>query len=426
MARALTALLLAFTACTGAPPADDGVLRGPVQVMAFGDPEEVRALRDLEAAFEEREPGVDVQLVVASDRDDLLARLATSFAGGEPPDLFLMNYRYAGQFGTRGILEPLGPYVERSEVLDLDDFYPQATEAFVFGGEQLCLPQNISSLVVYYNEDLFRAAGVPLPEAGWTWDEMVASAAALTRDGDGDGEIDVYGLATESSLIRIAPFVWSNGGELVDDTERPTRFTLDTPAATEALRDFFDLRLVHQVIPTEEEAESEDDPARFLNGRAAMVMSSRRDTPVFRTIEDFAWDVAPLPVHEEQVTILHADAYCMSRSSEVKDEAWSFVEFALGPEGAPIAAATGRTVPSLIEVAESPIFLEPEEPPANARAFLDTIPSIRRVPSISTWPEIEEAAEPFLEEGLYEGVPVEDVIRSIDEATRPIFARGRT
>ena len=74
----------------------------------------------------------------------------------------------------------------------------------------ICLPQNVSSLVVYYNRDLFEAAGVPLPTAGWTWDDMTAAAAAL-RDGD------QYGLGVEASIIRLAPFVWSNGGDIVDD-----------------------------------------------------------------------------------------------------------------------------------------------------------------------------------------------------------------
>lgn len=429
MARTVTAAALALAivaGCTGGGGQGDGGLSGTVRLMAFGDPEEVQGFRDLEAAFEERHPAVDVELVVASDREDLLARLATAFAGGDPPDLFLMNYRYVGQFAARDVLVPLGPRVDASDVFDRDDLYGPAMEAFVWEGEQLCLPQNISSLVVYYNRELFEAAGVPLPEPGWTWDEMVERAAALTQDTDGDGDPDVYGLGVEPSVIRIAPFVWSNGGDLVDDPARPTRFTLDTPEAREALQAFFDLRLVHQVIPTEEEIESEDEESRFLNGRTAMVMSSRRATPVFRTITDFAWDVVPLPIWDEQVTILHSDAYCMTKASENQDAAWAFVAFALGPEGAPITAATGRTVPSLIEVAESPVFLEADEPPANARAFLDTIPSIRRVPTISTWPEIEEAAEPLLEEGLYEGLPVDQVLASIDEATRPAFARAAT
>jgi multiple sugar transport system substrate-binding protein len=425
-AAALALAVSLLAACTGGAGGDGppGEPSGRLRLLTFGDPEEVQGFRDLEAAFEERHPQVDVELVVASDREDLLARLSTSFAGGRPPDLFLINYRYLGQFAARDVLAPLGPRVDASEVFDRDDFYEEAMEAFRWEGEQVCLPQNISSLVVYFNRDLFEAAGVPLPEAGWTWDEMVERAAALTRDTDGDGLPEVYGLGARPEIIQVAPFVWSAGGELVDDPERPTRFTLDTPQAREALQAFFDLRLVHQVIPTEEDAESEDDESRFLNGRLAMVMSSRRSTPVFRTIEDFAWDVAPLPVRDEQATILHSDAYCMTRASENQETAWAFVEFALGPEGAPITAATGRTVPSLTEVAESPVFLEPELPPANARAFLDTIPDMRRVPNISTWPEIEVAVEPLLEEGLFEGLPVSQVLASIDRATRQIFARA--
>jgi multiple sugar transport system substrate-binding protein len=56
--------------------------------------------------------------------------------------------------------------------------------------------------------------------------------------------------------------------------------------------------------------------------------------------------------------------------------------------------------------------------------FLDGVPTIRRVPSISTWPEIEDAAEPILENGLYLGRSARDVARQLDEATRPLFARA--
>ena len=79
------------------------------------------------------------------------------------------------------MLEPLGPRLEASSVLQLENLFPQAVDAFRFGGELICLPQNISSLVVYYNRDLFAAAGVPEPAAGWSWDEMVLAATAADR-----------------------------------------------------------------------------------------------------------------------------------------------------------------------------------------------------------------------------------------------------
>ena len=102
------------------------------------------------------------------------------------------------------------------------------------------------------------------------------------------------------------------------------------------MTDFFDLHGVHDVVPGDEEVEAEDDETRFLNGRLAMVLSSRRATPTFRTITKFDWDIAALPQHQEQAGILHSDAYCMTKASQNKDAAWSFMEFALGPEGAPV------------------------------------------------------------------------------------------
>jgi multiple sugar transport system substrate-binding protein len=300
----------------------------------------------------------------------------------------------------------------------------------------MCLPQNISSLVVYYNVDLFEQYGGRKPHAGWTWNEMLGAAQALTVDSNGRpiraGDPDaggrtaaIYGLGVEPSLIRIAPFVWSNGGELVDDTERPTRLALDTPEALTAVSEFLDLGIAYGVIPSDVEVEAEDDEARFANGRLAMLLSSRRSTPTFRTITDFEWDVAPLPVHREPAGILHSDAYCMTKASERKDDAWRFIEFANSPEGQRIIARTGRTVPSLIEVSRSDAFLDPSAPPRSSHVFLDGVEHIRRVPTISTWPEIEDAAAGVLENGLYLGQPAEQVVRELDRVTRPLFARAQ-
>ncbi len=421
---AIALLVCALAACGGGGGSDGDDVSGEVSFLVFGEPEELKAYRGVIDGFKNRQPAVTVKLIEASDREDLLARLSTSFAGGTPPDLFLLNYRFYGQFAARDVLEPVESRLESSDAFEQDDFYPQALDAFRFDGKLVCLPQNISSLVVYYNRDLFKQAKVPEPKAGWTWDDMVQKAIRLTRDTNGDGDIDQHGLGVEPSIIRIAPFVWSNGGEVVDDEEEPTRLALDSPEATEAMQKFFDLRREHLVIPSEQEVEAEDDETRFQNGREAMVLSSRRSTPAFRTIEGFDWDVAPLPKHVEQAGILHSDAYCLTKASENKEAAWAFLEFALGPEGQRITARSGRTVPSLKSVAQSSDFLDPSLKPAHSEVFLEGIPAIRRVPTISTWPEIEDAAESIIEQGLYRGVRADEVARQLIDRTTPMFARA--
>jgi multiple sugar transport system substrate-binding protein len=433
-AISIVVLVVLAAACTGtgddegdAPSTRSvapGEFGGTLSFMAFGDPEELVAYRELIDAFQVAEPGVTVGFIETSDRDDLIARLSTAFAGGAPPDLFLMNYRFYGQFAVKGVLESLQPYLDSSDVFRADEFYAQAMEAFQVDGEQICMPQNISSLVVYYNKDLFDEAKLSYPDGGWTWADFLRMAKALTVDVDGDGVTDRYGVGMDPEVIRLAPFIWSSGAELVDDETDPTRFAVDTPTAIQAMQDFFDLHSVHGVAPGDEQLESEDTETRFLNGTLGMVFSSRRDTPSFRTITDFGWDVAALPRRGQPAGILHSDAYCLTTASENKDTAWRFVEFALGPEGAPIVAASGRTVPSLIEVANSDAFLDPTQDPANSRVFLDTIPVIRRVPNISTWPEIEDAANAILEMGFFEGAPAEEIAQQLIDATTPIFARA--
>ena len=437
--RKLAALLLCglltgtTAACTRDGGGDDAT--GPVRLLVFGAPEELAAYRTLVGAYAQAHPRRDVQLVEASDRKDLVARLATSVAGGAPPDLFLMNYRFYGQFAVKDAIEPLDERITASQLIDPADYYPVAMDAFKWQGRQLCLPQNVSSLAVYYNRSLFEKYGVALPKAGWTWNDLLTTATAMTRDARGgvirgtesEGAAQrpaVHGLGIEPSIIRLAPFVWSNGGDIVDDPVRPTRLDVSGPAAREALKNLVDLRLAYGVVPTDEEVESEDDESRFANGRLAMLLSSRRSTTTFRSITGFEWDVAPLPVYRQPVGILHSDTYCMTRGGKNKQAAWNFLEYAVSAEGQKIIAATGRTVPSHIEVSTSAAFLGPAQPPRSAKVFLDAIPTVRALPTISTWPEIEDVTGGILENALYRGDRLDDVIRDLDEQTRPLFARA--
>jgi multiple sugar transport system substrate-binding protein len=154
------------------------------------------------------------------------------------------------------------------------------------------------------------------------------------------------------------------------------------------------------------------------------LLESRRAVPAIREAAKFDWDVVSLPVFREPASILHSDAYCMTKDAENKDAAWRFVEYALGPEGAPVIARTGRTVPSLRSVAESDDFLDPGKKPKNSRIWLDAVSTIQHVPTVSTWPEIEDVTNGLLENGMYLAKPVDEVVAEIDSKTRPLFERA--
>lgn len=383
-----------------------------VSFMVFGDPAELAAYRALVAAFRMDRPAVDVRLVHIPDQSAYRERLGNDFAAGTPADIMLINYRRFAPFADAGVLQPLGAYLERSTRIDEADFYSQAIEPFVYGGELWCVPQNLSSLVVFYNTALFDAAGLDYPSPHWTWDEFLQTAIALTKDTDGDGANEQFGLGTEASLFRVAPFIWQNDGALVDFEGHPTRLAVDRPRALEAVRFFVELQTVHHVVPNAAEEASEDSETRFQNGRTAMFLNSRRGVPAYREITGFDWDVAALPRNRNAAGILHSDAFCMASRARHKDAAWAFIEFASSVNGQTILARSGRTVPSLKAVAESPAFLDPGAAPASSRVFLDGIPVIRRVPVHSGWVDVETTGSEELERAFYGQASVEEAMRA--------------
>ncbi|MCW5847511.1 MAG: sugar ABC transporter substrate-binding protein [Anaerolineae bacterium] len=395
-----------------------------VSFTVSGDAAEYAAYETLVAAFEAAHPEIDVTLTHIPSAGDYSAKLVTDFAAGTPPDVSLLNYRRVPAFAAAGQMEPLGPYLDKSELIAREDFYPITIDAFTWQGDILCIPQNVSSLVVYYNRDLFAAAGVAEPADDWTWDDFVTTAVTLTRDSDGDGTIDQYGAGIEPSLYRLAPFVWQNGGRLVDDPANPTQLGLTRLPSLQALEWFVALQTVHHVVPDRTAEAAIDSEMRFIQGTTAMFFDSRRGTPTFREAADFDWDIAPLPRGQEAAGILHSDAYCLSAAAKDKDTAWSLIEFANSPEGQTIIAGTGRTVPSLRAVAESDAFLDPAARPSRSQVFLDSVDHLQIVPLISTWEDIESTASEEIERAFYGDITAEEAAILARDRTEEYFALG--
>jgi multiple sugar transport system substrate-binding protein len=378
MRRLALIVLLAFAGC-GSDSASGG---GSITFQVTGDPEETRVYRELAEVYR-RQTGRTVEVVEVPERDVHLAKLTTSLSAGRAPDVFLLNYRYLGGFAARGAIEP-------ARLENRDDFYRLPLEAFEFDGELQCVPQNASSLVVYYNADAFREAGVRPPGRSWSYEQFAAAARELTGEGR-------HGVGIDVSLIRTAPWVWGAGGDLVDDETRPTRLMFDTPAGRRGLERLLALRR-NGWTPSADEADAKPVDERFLDGSVAMLLSSRRDVPLLRTITDFEWDVAPFPTDVEPASVLHSDGFCMAAGGDV-EAAWAWIEFALGREGQEVLARSGRSVPSLRAVAESPAFLD--QPPARSQVFLDALEHMHRLPTTENWTALEERADAILQELYY-------------------------
>jgi multiple sugar transport system substrate-binding protein len=408
-------VLLVLSACTAQPSADSsGSTPVPITVQVGADPEEEAVYRSLVTAYRDAGGG-EVELVPVA-RDDHLTRLSTAFASGDAPDVFLINYRQYSSFVRRGAVRAIGPLLEREKV-ELADYYEEPLRAFTFEGELRCMPQNVSSLVVYWNRALFSRAGLQPPRTGWTWEEFATTARSLTRDG-------VKGVGIDPSIVRMAPFIWSSGGEIVDDDAAPTRTTLHEPGARDALEAVVDL-IGSGVTPDKEQLASQGLAEQFMTGKVAMFLSSRVEVPALREQRDLDFDVAGLPTMGAPSSVLHSDAYCVANASKNQAAAAKFVAFAVGRQGQTVTALGGRTVPSLRSVASSPAFLTPDRAPASSQVFLDAIPHLRHTPVTPSWPEVEDVIGTELQRAFEDGVPLEEVLAAIREQADPLLRRDQ-
>ena len=378
-------------------------------VQVFGDAEELAQYREIAKAYETKTQK-PVKLVETPDRDSHLAKLTTGFAAARAPDAFLLNYRNFGPFVTKGVLEPPGARVDPA------GYFPAALDAFTWKGKLTCVPQSASSVVVYLNLDLMKQARVEPPAGKWDFDAFLRTGLRL-REQLPKGPTRALGI--DPSLIRLAPFIWISGGELVDDLAAPKRFAFDTPQAREGIDRFLSIYR-EALTPTEIDVEAKALSDRFLDGELAMYVSSRREVGLFRGIEDFEWDVAPFPRGEQESGVLQSDGWCVAKGAEAA-AAWDFIGFAAGPEGQRILARGGRVVPSLKDVAASPDFLTPGQPPRSAQVFVDAAETLKRLPNTENWPRIEDAASLAFKRAYYIELSVDDAIARIEAETQGLF-----
>lgn len=391
--------------------------------MISGSLEEQAAYETLIASFKEENPNIDVVLNNIPE-DGFGEKLATMFSAGDPPDIFLMNFRKLGVLSSEGALYTLDASLDSSQVLKRDDFYPAALEAFTYNGALQCLPQNLSSPVIYYNKALFDAAELAYPDGSWDWDEFVDTAQALTLDTNDDGTPDQYGFGTSVQAMRLAPFVWQNGADFLDDYSNPTRLTLDTPEAREAIEWFVNLQVVEHVMPDADAEAGIDSTNRFLQGTMAMYMNSRVQVPTLRTITDFEWDAASLPIGKRPASVLHSDGFCVpiqaAKDPNHLQGIWSFIEYAFSETGQTLLAETGRTVPSRIKVAESEAFLS-SVPPANNQVWLDAAAHMNAFPILPQWNAIESIITNELKRAVYGNASVDEAIQAMQAGAADVL-----
>ncbi len=370
--------------------------------------------------FESRNPGVRVVRINPGDSGQYFTKLQTMMAAGEPPDVFYMDFGRMAPFAEAGQLEPLDAWfdAERAsdapDALPVDDFFPPAVDAFRLEngrmgvGPLYGIPKDFTTVGIYWNKDLFDRAGATYPTDDWTWGDFAEAARRL------DALDGVTGAELVTWPFVLRGYLWTRGAGIVGDDGSFDTLTLGDDATRTALKDLRDWRFGDDAFLARAEAEGIDPGSLFLSGRIGMVGPfGRWVVPSYRSIEDFAWDFAPLPRGEARANVIATIAWSMSSRSKHPEQAWSLLKWLTGPESQDAQARLGLAIPTLRSVAESDAFIDPDLPPANDRAYLDAV-EVARVPPWPVDPAFQDRFQRTLDVALRTGGDVDAQVDDFD------------
>lgn len=356
-----------------------------IRFASWGNDVEEANLRALVSEFEKRHPNIKVEIEI-TPWARMFDKLMISSAGGRPPDVTRISSEWFAPIAAKGLLEPLESYVKRDNY-DLDDFYPEAIEAWgKYNGILYEIPTDIDIYAMYYNKTMFDKYKLPYPDWSWDWNKLVEVAKKLTKDLDGDGKLDQWGCAPD---MWWEDYVHANGGTILSPDNKVC--TLDQPAAYEGLQFMADLVHKYKVAPTPEDAQSLGMSKLFTSGKIGMIVSGSWAAELIykNEIKDFEYDVGPLPKGPKtRASFFGGAAYAILRRSKHKNEAWELVKWMTGKEYQTSAAIRSQIIPSRKSVAESAAYLKLKSPPKNRKVFLDMIPYGKRIPNVACSPEM--------------------------------------
>jgi len=266
------------------------------------------------------------------------------------------------------------------------DFAPAALAAWQRGSALYGLPADAVPQVLFYNQDLFTAAGVAAPAPGWTWDDWLAKAKQLTVRSNDSDTISQYGTA----LSTWAGMVWGNGGELL--SADGTQTLLDSPEAAAGVQFAADMVNVHRVAPAPKDAGGPDPVELFQSQKVAMLPGvSSLASRLLEAKLPFKWALAPLPTGKVAASPISVSGLAISARSPNAPAALDLAAWIVGPAGSALKLNnTPFIAPALRSAAAQEQQITGEE------AILQALQNGRTQPQIEAWPKVKALVDQAL------------------------------
>lgn len=218
-------------------------------------------------------------------------KVNAAITNNDMPDVLTIDGPTVAANAEAGVIAPLDEYFDQS---DLDDFNEDIIEQGTYNGKLYAVAAMDSSVLFFYNKDMFEAAGITPAaiENPWTWDEFYEAAKKLTADGVYGANLGALSMVDEWSTYALLPMVQSAGGNIVSaDGQETVEGYLNGNAAKEALA-FIKKLIDEQIISATPEDFS------FGKGSSAMALSGPWEVSTLKDYPDIKWGTMPYPIYE--------------------------------------------------------------------------------------------------------------------------------
>jgi multiple sugar transport system substrate-binding protein len=411
-----------FAGASKDTPAAGGGSGGPVTIKwAIWDLDLAPYYKPLVDTYQAKNPNVKIELIDLGSAD-FMTVLGTQLSGGADLDvLAIKDIPGYANLVRQNRLEPLNGYI-RSANVDTS-LYGGTTEQISVNGEVYALPFRSDFWLIFYNKDLFDAAGVSYPGNDLTLDQYDALARRVTR---GSGANKTYGAHYHTWRSAVSLFGILDGKHTIVDGS----YDFLAPIYERVLKEQDDG--IVQSYATLKTSGTHYSGAFFNNQIAMMNMGTwfiATQIDKVKTGEALSknWGLAKYP-HPDGVpagtTLGTITSIAVNRNSKNKDAALDFMKFVSGPEGAAVLAKTG-TIPAIMnqEVITAIAGLSGFPTDANSREALNVYKTYLEMPLHDKSADIEIILNEVHDSIMTKNVTVQQGIQEMNSRVKAVLGR---
>jgi multiple sugar transport system substrate-binding protein len=407
IAGLMTAAVLALSACGTSSSSSSG----PVKLTYFtfsAAPDHLKDLNTIIAAFHQQHSNITIDVQTAS-YNDYFTKLQTEIAGGTAPDTFELNYENFVSYSSAGSLLDLGTQASSDSSFKSSVYYPRAYAVFNDAGKQYGLPESFSDVLLFYNKDLFDAAGVSYPTTSWTWADELAAAQKLTDKSKG-----VYGDFQPIQFFEFYKVLAQNGGKFLSSDKK--KATFNDQAGIDAAT--WLVSKVGKVMPTDAQLGSQNDESLFKSGKLAIWHAGIWEFAPMAAVP-FKWDIQLEPGNVTKAHHFFSNAVVASSKTAHPAEAWQWLRFLTSSSDAvKTRLAASWELPAVADQSQFSSYLQ-QTPPANRAAVFKALDNIVVPPVIDQEAKMQDIVSKALDKAK---LGQETIKQALDDAASQVNA----